>query len=208
MRAAAGAWKARAVAAPLELNRQMLGPELAEQLESAGLLTQAERERLTPRWRRGFRRFRWRHLLIPVAALAFVAMRWQASAPRGGGDMPEGRYEVARVLSGERLELTNGVEVRLLGVRLRGDERSAAAALEFTRRFVAGGEVRLQFDRTRIDADGRYLVYAWSGGAPAPRLLNEELLQRGLAVPAPDTLALCTSSMKRRLTRAAEAARK
>jgi endonuclease YncB( thermonuclease family) len=185
----------------------MLGPELAEQLESAGLLTRAERQRVTPRWR-GFRRFRWRHLLIPVAALAFVATRWQASAPRGGGDMPEGRYKVSRVLSGERLELTNGVEVRLLGVRPREDKRLAAAALEFTQTFVAGGEVRLQFDRTRIDPDGRYLAYVWSDGPPAPRLLNEELLRTGLGSPAPETLALCSSSMKRRLTKAAEAARK
>src|SRR5258708_6520632 len=118
---------ARAVAAPLELNRQMLGPELAEQLESAGLLTGGERARLSPGRRRGFRRFRWPHLAIPAAALAFIAMRWQASAPPGGGDMPEGSYQVARIVGADRLELTNGVEVRLLGVRVTAGDRSQTA---------------------------------------------------------------------------------
>ncbi len=194
------------VAAPLELNRQMLGPELAEQLAQSGMLTAADRARMAPRWRRGFRRFRWWHFVVPMAALAFVAMRWQASAPRGGGDLAEGRYRVMCAASGEVLELPGGVEVRLLGVQPREDERSQAAALEFTKKFTAGGEVRLQFDRSRVDGEGRYLAYVWLDGSPSSRLLNEELLHAGLVSPSPQSLALCTSSMKRRLQKAADAA--
>jgi micrococcal nuclease len=53
-----------------------------------------------------------------------------------------------------------------------GPEASA-----FTRDFVAAGEVRLTFDRERVDRYGRMLSYAWVG----KRMLNEELVRAGLA---------------------------
>ena len=218
---ASGSWqrKASRVAAPLELNRQILPPELLEKLGQTGVKLGREfvapGSELPPR--RIFRRRRWQQVAIAAAALALIAARWNATATNSGGDLPEGRYQVAAVPDATLLELANHVEVRLLGVAAirhcaPPDEASpavaerAAAALAFTQRFVAGGEVRLQFDRTRIDADGRYLAYVWIDSPRGSRLLNEDLLRSGLVDPAPQSLALCSSSMKRRLSQAAAAA--
>jgi endonuclease YncB( thermonuclease family) len=207
------------VAAPLELNRQILSPELLQRLGESSV--EIGREFTAPAAnspeRRNFRRRRGRQVAIAAAALVLIAARWQATETNAGGDLPEGRYEVAAVASAETIELANHVEVRLLGLAsfpqgLAADKKNpavaerAAAALDFTRRFVTGGEVRLQFDRTRVDAEGRYLAYVWVDGPRGSRLLNEELLRAGLADPSPQTLSLCSSSMKRRLSQAADAA--
>lgn len=97
-----------------------------------------------------------------------------------------------------------GVKLRLLGidcpetvkpnhpVELWGPE-----ATEFTKRFVAGGTVRLQFDRRRIDQYDRYLAYIFVG----EQMLNEELVREGLARVS--TFPGDSQSMGRRL-RAAE----
>ena len=207
------------MAAPLELNRQILPPELLEKLGQTGVRFGREFVAPGPELppRRTFRRRRWRQVAIAAAALALMAARWNATATNAGGDLPEGRYQVAAVPDAGLLELASHVEVRLLGVAAVPHGASpgetnpavaerAAAALAFTRRFVSDGEVRLQFDRTRVDADGRYLAYVWVDGPRGSRLLNEELLRSGLADPSPKSLALCSSSMKRRLSQAADAA--
>jgi endonuclease YncB( thermonuclease family) len=188
------------VAAPLELNRKMLSPELLRQLGESGIGVEAPSAALV------------------AVAIALVAARWRATATSSDADLPEGRYEVVAVQRADVIELANRVEVRLLGVAATGDPNSpqstasrterSARALAFTRDFVAGGDVRLQFDRTRVDSADRYLAYVWVDGPRGERLLNEELLRAGLADPSPASLALCSSSMKRRLTRAAEAAKR
>ncbi len=213
--------KASGVAAPLELNRQILPPELLEKLGQTGV--KLGREFVAPGrelpTRRTFRRRRWRQVAIAAAALALIAARWHATATNAGGDLPEGHYQVAAVPDAGLLELANHVEVRLLGVAAVPHEplpdeanpavaERAAAALAFTRRFVVGSEVRLQFDRTRVDADGRYLAYVWIDSPHGSRLLNEEILRSGLVDPSPKSLALCSSSMKRRLSQAAESAKR
>jgi micrococcal nuclease len=53
-----------------------------------------------------------------------------------------------------------------------GPEASA-----FTKRFVAGGDVRLELDAELHDRYGRILAYVWVGD----RMLNEELIRAGLA---------------------------
>jgi micrococcal nuclease len=53
-----------------------------------------------------------------------------------------------------------------------GPEASA-----FTKEFLSGGEVRLQFDGPRRDKYGRMLALVWVGD----RMLNEELIRAGLA---------------------------
>ena len=105
--------------------------------------------------------------------LAFVALRWQLTSGDGGlADLAEGPHKVANVLSGDTLELPGPVEVRLLGIEAIGqcysvadfktgaDDRSITA-IAYTGEFVGSGEIRLQFDRTRLDADGHYLAYVW-----------------------------------------------
>lgn len=196
------------MAAPLELNRQMLSPELLRQLGESGIEVEVVRDALAPDGKnatsppRSFRRRSLRQAALAAILIALVAARWKATASPTAGDLPEGPYEVAAVKRADVIELANHLEVRLLGVAPAS--RSNSDALDFIRDLVSGREVRLQFDRTRLDADGRYLAYVWVPGRRGERLLNEELLRNGLVAPSPATLALCTSSMKRRLTRAAE----
>jgi len=161
----------------------------------------------------------YRALAICAAAVYVTARFWL------GGDarplnLPEGRYRVAEVTGGDTIVLANQVRIRLLGIapshgsgRKSGsgapppDEALASAAADFIRRSVLQGEVQLQFDRTRIDADGQMLGYVWfDDGERGRLLLNEELLREGLARAEPR--APCSSSMKRRLTKVADEARR
>jgi micrococcal nuclease len=123
--------------------------------------------------------------------------RWwsdSVSAPRASLD--EGLYAVVRVVDGDTLIVrpasapatgrTSSAQfpVRLLGidcpetvhpempVQPWGPEAAA-----FTRTFVSGGSVRLQFDKRRIDRYGRYLAYVLAG----EQMLNEALVAAGLA---------------------------
>ncbi len=107
----------------------------------------------------------------------------------GGAAPPEalqpGVYTVRRVVDGDTLLLANEARVRLIGVdtpEIAGPNHPAPQpwsrqASDFTRRFLAGGAVRLSFDRERVDRYGRFLAYVWVDD----RLLNEELLLAGLA---------------------------
>ncbi len=161
----------------------------------------------------------YRALAICAAAVYVAARCWL-----GGGDrpvnLPEGRYRVADVTGGDTIVLANHVRIRLLGIappRAVGgklapatpspDKELTVAAAEFIRRSVSQGEVQLQFDRTRIDADGHLLGYVWfDDGERGRLLLNEELLREGLARAEPH--APCSSTMKRRLTKVADEARR
>jgi micrococcal nuclease len=91
---------------------------------------------------------------------------------------------VARTVDGDTLLLSDRQRLRLIGVNapesVKPDhpvEPWGPEAAEFTRRFVAGGAVRLQFDGDRTDQYGRLLACVWVGD----RMLNEELVRAGLA---------------------------
>lgn len=130
--------------------------------------------------------FRRRLALIAVAIVAAVLLYRlrgpvDVSAPEA---LPEGRYRVARVVDGDTLLLANGARVRLIGADTPETvkpehpvEAWGPEATRFTRQFVAGGEVRLQMDREKVDRYGRFLAYVWVG----ERMLNEELIRAGLA---------------------------
>ncbi len=150
---------------------------------------------------------------------SIVATRWWLTAVSQPHNLAEGAYRVDRVLSGDRLELSNQTRIRLLGIRAPDRTPStfvanselpasdSSAAIEFARQFLTGGEVRLQFDRTCIDSRGELLAYVWvddtRGGK---RLLNEELVRAG--VMWFDPKSRCSAPMKRRLARAAEDAQR
>ncbi|HEV2968376.1 MAG TPA: thermonuclease family protein [Pirellulales bacterium] len=205
--------------APLELDRTILDGELAPSCEIGSLAgLRIASLALAPARSRSFRRLHWRPIAIAFSVLAFVAAQWELSGNDAVVDLPEGNYKVAEVLAADRLELTNHVKVHLLGVepldRRTGHDGSnaiaearSAAALSFTRRLIAEGETRLQFDRTRQDADGSYLAYVWVDGQHGSRMLNEELLRAGLLRMAPKS-PCSSSSMKRRLGLAADDARR
>jgi micrococcal nuclease len=100
-------------------------------------------------------------------------------------------YEVERVIDGDTLQLqaADGDMPRHFRVRLMGidcpetvhPEKPVQAwgpeASAFTRDFVHGRRVRIQFDRRRTDRYDRYLAYVYVDD----RMLNEELVRAGLA---------------------------
>jgi micrococcal nuclease len=158
-------------------------------------------------------RRRW-PAVAAVAITALIAVRvWQTTRePSVNGQLAEGRYDVQNVIDGDTLVLTGGARIRLIGVdtpetryskRSGGeDEPFAVQARKFTDRAVEHGQVRLGFDKERIDQHGRYLAYVWyadPGGKE--RLLNEELIRAGLT---PAKLQYFYSDLMKRRFRAAE----
>ncbi len=210
-----GAW----VAAPLELDRTLeaeaLAPPVSHPLPSAATVGELIAALDRPH---SFRRHRWRRIALATAVIAVLAWRWHASGVGiSAASLSEGRYQVADLRDETTIELTGGVEVRLLGIepliatdRVSDDVTSNVNAkridaIEYARRLVAGSHVRLQFDRTRIDNEGHCLAYVWLDDSPTERLLNEELLRAGLCRAAPNPP--CSYAMKRRLTQASQQAR-
>jgi micrococcal nuclease len=120
-----------------------------------------------------------------VAILVLVAAwRYFSTPPAPPDALAEGLYDVRRVVDGDTLLLTNHARIRLIGADTPETvkpnhpvEPWGPEASEFTRQFVAGKQVRLEFDRERVDKYNRFLAYVWVG----ERMLNEELIRAGLA---------------------------
>jgi micrococcal nuclease len=157
--------------------------------------------------------YRWRRAaLIAVVLAGWIAVRWWQDGLRRvpPESLSEDVYRVERVVDGDTLLLANQARVRLQGIDTPETkqpnhpvERFGPEAAEFTRQFVSrgNGNVRLQFDRERIDKYGRFLAYVWV----EDRMLNEELVRAGLATA--ETGFRYSDSMKRRFRRAEEEAR-
>lgn len=149
------------------------------------------RDRATTR-KESLRRLASRRLLRRVLAAglfaAFVAGTiWQAAehgrASRFEFD-PDRTYRVARVVDGDTLLLAGGRRVRLLGVDTpetkhpdRPAESFGAEATQFSTDFANGRDVRLVFDRERLDVYGRVLAWVFVDG----QCLNLALVEAGLS---------------------------
>jgi micrococcal nuclease len=142
-------------------------------------------------------------LILLLALLRLLASDSRRSP--GPDDLPEGFYRVERVVDGDTLVLVGGARVRLIGADTPETvkpnhpvEPFGPEATEFTKRFVsdAAGEVQLQMDKERKDRFDRFLAYVFSGD----RMLNEELIQAGLATAR--TEFNYSRSMKRRFRQA------
>ena len=69
---------------------------------------------------------------------------------------------VKRVIDGNTIKLTNGEEVRLIGIEISEDEKTGQEAVEFVKELIEPGqEVRLEFDMQERDKDGRLLAYVY-----------------------------------------------
>ncbi|HUY92971.1 MAG TPA: thermonuclease family protein [Pirellulales bacterium] len=154
-------------------------------------------------------RRRRRGILLAAVVLLLLVRAWQQ---RGRVEPPEvlseGEHRVERVIDGDTLLLADGARVRLIGVdcpeTVKPDhpiEPWGPEARDFTQSFVAGGKVRLQFDRERLDRYDRFLAYVWVGDA----MLNEELVRAGLA--RVEHRFHYSQSIKRQFDRAEEEAR-
>lgn len=148
---------------------------------------------------RSFRRRPRQSWLVLVLLAILALLRWghdlwqDAPQPVYEPPLSEDVYAVLRVVDGDTLlvappagaaESRREVRLRLLGIdcpeSVKPDhpvEPWGREAAEFTRDFVSGGALRLQFDRRRLDQYDRYLAYAFV----ADKMLNEELVRAGLA---------------------------
>ncbi|WP_338668709.1 thermonuclease family protein [Pseudodesulfovibrio methanolicus] len=125
---------------------------------------------------------RRRNSLFPNAFLLVLVFAWTCllSAQAGANGL-DARF--LRALDGDSLRVDHAgevLEVRLIGVDApEYRQEYSRKARDFSRRFCRGKTLRLEFDRERRDRYGRTLAYVYADG----RMLNEELVRAGLAVP-------------------------
>jgi micrococcal nuclease len=142
---------------------------------------------------RRYRRSYARELIALAVVVLLAVLRLLSGDPAQNGDqgfrgrLQPGVYRVLRVVDGDTLLLEQDrMRVRLQGVdtpeTVKEDtpvEPWGPEASEFTKAFVrdAGGSLRMEIDGEPLDRLGRHLAFAWSD----ERMLNEELVRRGLA---------------------------
>lgn len=147
---------------------------------------------------RSFRRRRnpWSQAAIIVVLLLLAIWKWQTRvepvappAREQPGEVAGETYRIHHVVDGDTLQLEDRRRVRLIGVDTPESVKPdtpvqpwGPEASEFAKRFLAGGKVRLQFDREKQDDYGRVLAYVYAVNPATGReeLLNEELLRAGL----------------------------
>ena len=93
-----------------------------------------------------------------------------ASKPR------EKYYRVKKVLSTERLLLSEGLSIRLLGIRESAEKKSEA--VQFLTDKTRGQKVYLRYDNPQRDEQGNQLCYLYLSNRT---FLNAHLLKKGLA---------------------------
>lgn len=110
-------------------------------------------------------------------------------------------------MDGDTLILVGGMTVRLIGVDCpetvhpnKPVEPWGPEATAFARAMLEGRQVRLEFDRERLDRYDRHLAYVWLGES----LLNEELIRAGLGRAEPQFRY--SPAMKARFRRAQQEA--
>ncbi len=154
----------------------------------------------------------WQALLLTVLLLALAALQqWrpQLFSPSPPGRCRRAPTASARVVDGDTFIVAEPRErVRLIGADTPETvkphwpvEPWGPEATAFTKEFLSGGKVRLEFDSQRRDKYGRILAYVWVGN----RLLNEELIRAGLARAEPQYHY--SAAMKARFRRAQAEAR-
>jgi micrococcal nuclease len=157
----------------------------------------------------------WQAILVIVLLAAIAAwQQWhpESSQPASSRAIEAGTYRVARVVDGDTFVIVvdGGKDrVRLIGANtpetVKPDwpvEPWGPEASQFTKEFLAGGEVRLEFDGQPRDKYERILAYVWVGD----RMLNEELIRAGLAHA--EMQYHYSRAMKTRFRRAEEEARR
>jgi micrococcal nuclease len=115
---------------------------------------------------------------LPAVVLGLLVVRalWVFALGDSPAPLAEGEHVVQRVVDGGTLVVNSDQTIRLQGI---DTPQPAAAAKALAERFIeqAGGVVRLTLLDERIDEEGNYLAFAWSGD----RCLNLELVREGLA---------------------------
>lgn len=114
---------------------------------------------------------------IPFVLCLFLAF------PATG--IAENTYQVARVIDGDTIKLSNGDRVRYIGINTpetkhprKGVEYFGPEASAFNKKLVGGKKVRLEFDVQRRDRYGRLLAYVYLLDGT---FVNLELVRQGFA---------------------------
>jgi len=101
----------------------------------------------------------------------------------GLADYPDGYYEVQRIIDGNTFELTDGKNVRLIGVDApEAGETCSTEATQQLSSLISGETVYLEKDVSETDIDGRLLRYVYVNGV----FVNLELVYRGYAYAVSD----------------------
>lgn len=95
----------------------------------------------------------------------------------GGASPREELYSVRQVVSPELIVLSNGLNVRLIGIRQNPQLNGEAA--EYLRRKLHGKKVYLRYDTTKYDVDGNLLAYIYLENKT---FINAHLIKDGMAI--------------------------
>jgi endonuclease YncB( thermonuclease family) len=99
-----------------------------------------------------------------------------AARPPLPADLPMGR--VTRVIDGQRLELSDGQQLRLIGISVpQAGQTLHSEATAFTRDLVEGQTVGLELSTSNPSLPDQTWAYVWVGD----RLLNWEIVKAGYA---------------------------
>ncbi len=154
-------------------------------------------------------RRRWQAIFVTlVLSAAALLHHWRPELFQGPGSasqpLESGATRIERVVDGDTIVIADADQrVRLIGVDTPETVKPRTPvqpwgpeATAFTKKFLAGGQARLEFDGARHDKYGRLLAFVWVGD----RMLNEELLRAGLA--RAELQYSFSAAMKTRLRRA------
>lgn len=130
---------------------------------------------------------RWPTIAQWLGSVFLILLFWRlAQQERSPAPLPAEGVElrVERAVDGDTLLMEGGYRIRLFGVDTpetkhphRPPEPWGVEAAEYTQERVEGRIVRLEFDRERQDAYGRWLAYVFVDDS----LLNEELIRQGFS---------------------------
>ena len=93
-------------------------------------------------------------------------------------------YSVKTVLDGDSLKLSNGAEVRMIGIDAPDKKEGmfyADEARQFAKKLLEGRTVRLLFDRDKKDRYGRFLAYLLYMDGETQKIANVEITRAGCA---------------------------
>ncbi|MFH1868038.1 MAG: thermonuclease family protein [Candidatus Omnitrophota bacterium] len=86
--------------------------------------------------------------------------------------------ELRRVLSGNRIELTNGEVVSYIGVYIPQIHEIPCEAKRLNEKLIMENEIRLEFDTEQRDSRSRLLAYVYTVEG---KFINEEIIKSGFA---------------------------
>ncbi len=85
-------------------------------------------------------------------------------------------YSVKKIISPETIELNNGLQIKLLGIKEKKDVNGKAK--EFLQMKTKGQKVFIKFDEKKYDNENRLLAYVYLKNKT---FLNAHLIKNGLA---------------------------